>query len=130
MSQEEKDKEILFDYIKKIFKTDFVSPVIQKQIKQFVQEYNYSYSGIYKSLTYLIEIKKNPVEKMNGRLTIVPYVYQDAYNYYYSIWAAKEKNKERVVKIDTVELRIKSPERKIRKRKMFSFLDEVEDNEQ
>ena len=66
---------------------------------------------------------------MNGRLTIVPYVYQEAYNYYYAIWAAKEKNKEKTVNIDTIEIRIKSPERKVRKRNKFKFLDEVE-NEQ
>lgn len=126
ISQEEKDKEALFEYIKTIFKTDFVSPVVQKQIKQFISEYNYTYSGIHRSLIYLLDIKKNPVEKMNGRLTIVPYIYQEAYNYYYAIWAAKEKNKEKVIKVDTVEIRIKSPERKVRKRKLFSFLDEVE----
>jgi hypothetical protein len=125
-SQEEKDKEALFEYIKTIFKTNYVSPVVQKQIKQFINEYNYTYSGIHRSLIYLLDIKKNPVEKMNGRLTIVPYIYQEAYNYYYAIWAAKEKNKEKVIKVDTVEIRIKSPERKVRKRKLFSFLDEVE----
>ena len=34
--------------------------------------------------------------------------------------------KKKVIKVDTVEIRIKSPERKVRKRKLFSFLDEVE----
>lgn len=124
--QEEKDKEALYEYIKKIFKEDYVSPVVQKQIKQFVAEYNYTYSGILRSLQYLIEIKKNPVSKMNGRLTIIPYIYQEAYRYYYSIWLANEKNKEKTITVDTVEIRIKSPERKIRKRKLFNFLDEVE----
>ena len=129
ISQEEKDKQALFDYIKKIFNEEFVSPVVQKQIKQFIAEYGYTYSGIHRSLIYLLEIKKNSVSKMNGRLTIVPYVYQEAYNYYYAIWAAKEKNKEKTVNIDTIEIRIKSPERKVRKRNKFKFLDEVENGQ-
>ena len=44
-TQEAKDKEALEQYIMKLFNTDFVDPLIQKQIKEFVEKYKYTYSG-------------------------------------------------------------------------------------
>ena len=74
-SKRSKDKEELNEYIKKLFKIDYVDARIQKQIKQYVEEYHYSYSGIRKALIYFFEIKGNSIEKSNGGIGIVPYVY-------------------------------------------------------
>lgn len=60
---------------------------------------------------------------------IVPYCYQDAYNYYYAIWLAQESNREKNVeayKPEVIEITIKEPVRKIKKRKLFCFLEEEE----
>lgn len=60
---------------------------------------------------------------------IVPYVYQKAYNYYYSLWEAQQKNKEKIIEYyvpKVKEIIIPAPERKVKKRKNFSFLDEEE----
>jgi len=78
-------------------------------------------------LVYFFEIKGNSVEKANGGIGIVPYVYQQAYNYYYSLWLAQQKNEDKVVEeyVPIVkEIIIPVPERKVRKRPLFSFLDE------
>ena len=83
--QENKDREELYDYIMKLFNISFVDPKIQKQIKKYIEENNYTYSGIKKALVYFFEIKGNSVEKANGGIGIVPYVYTQAYNYYYSL---------------------------------------------
>lgn len=48
--QEEKDYQNLEDYIKKLFNRDKVSVKIKNQIRNFKQEYNYSYTGILKTL--------------------------------------------------------------------------------
>ena len=128
-SQEDKDKQALEEYIMKLFKTDFVNPMIQKQIKEFRTEYNYSYSGILKALVYFYEIKHNSIEKANGRISIVPYVYQQAYRYYFSLWQAQQKNSGKQIELYTPKIReivISVPERKVKKRKKFSFLDEEE----
>jgi hypothetical protein len=104
-----------------------VTPRIQKQIKQYVEEYHYTYSGIHKALVYFYEVKGNSIEKANNGIGIVPYIYKDAYNYYYSIWEANQKNKDKTaadLQIQQQVVHIKSPERpQKRKRRLFSFLD-------
>lgn len=135
LSDEEKanrvltDKEKLEDYIMKLFKEDFVNPRIKKQINEYTEKYNYTYSGILKALIYFYEIKGNSIEKSQGGIGIVPYIYKDAYNYYYQLWQAKENNKEKDIQayVPVVrEIVIKNPQRKIKKRNYFSFLDEEE----
>ena len=60
---------------------------------------------------------------------IVEYVYKPAYEYYYALWLANQKNehklKEQYVP-QVQEIRIPIPQRKVKKRKLFSFLDEEE----
>jgi starvation-inducible outer membrane lipoprotein len=80
-----------------------------------------------KALAYFYEVKKNSTEKANGGIGIIPYVYNNAYNYYYNIWMANQTNnakpieqyqpQERVIKIPP-------PKRVEKKKKLFSFLDE------
>ena len=98
-----------------------------EEIKQYVEEYNYTYSGIHKALIYHFEIKGGSVEKANGGIGIVPYVYQNAYRYYYALWEAQQKNKDKVVHeyVPVVkEIIIPVPQRQVKKRKLFTFLDE------
>ena len=124
------EKITLENYIMKLFGDSYITPRIRSQIKQFREEYNYTYSGIHKALIYFFEIKKNSIEKANNGIGIVPYVYKDAYNYYYAIWEAQQKNEAKLVEIKRVPIKevetiiIPPPERKIKKRNLFSFLDD------
>lgn len=129
-AQEEKDKDALYDYIKKLFNTTCIDVRIHKQIKQFKEEYNYSYSGIRKALIYFYEVKGNSIEKANGGIGIVPHIYKRAYDYYFALWQAQQKNEDKIVEayVPRVrEVRIKRPVRKVRKENLFSFLDEEEE---
>lgn len=126
-AKEEIDKEELDAYIMKLFNMDYVDARIKKQIKQYVDEYNFSYSGIRKTLIYFFEIKGNSLEKANGGIGIVPYVYQNAHNYYLALWQAQQKNENKIVEeyIPNIkEVVIPRPQRQVKKRKLFSFLDE------
>ena len=128
--REKTDAEKLDLYIIELFKLDYVSPRIRKQINQYINEYNYTYTGILKALKYFYEIKKNSLDKSQNGIGIVPYIYQDAYNYYYALWLAQEKNKTKEINKyipQTKEIHIPVPQRKIKKRNLFSFLDEEED---
>ena len=123
------DEEKLERYIMQLFNTDYVHPRIQKQIKNYVTNYGFSYSGIHKALIYHYEIKQGDISKANGGIGIVEYVYQDAFNYYYALWQAEQIHKDKdinnyIPKIK--EIKIPPPECKIKKRKLFSFLDEEE----
>lgn len=135
-TRERTPQEKLNDYIKKLFNMEYVPPRAQKQIAAWVTDYNYTYSGILKSLIYYYEVKGHPFDESvtAGGIGIVPYVYRDAYNYYYSIWEAKQKT-QYLVDNDaiqqfipkTVEIKIAEPKRvPVRRRELFSFLDEEE----
>ena len=85
-----------------------------------------------KALKYFYEIKHNDISKSNNGIGIIPYIYQDAYNYYFSLWQAQQKNKVDINKYipQEIEVVIPSPKRKITKKKIFSFLDKDEINVQ
>lgn len=130
MNKEDLDKMKLEQYINKLFHTDYVDPRIQKQIKNYIKEYNFTYSGILKSLVYFYEVKQNPVEKSNDGIGIVPWVYKQAFNYYYAIWLAQQKNTDKTVENyipKETEIIIPRPKPKPHKKHLFSFLDNKED---
>lgn len=130
MSQEEKDLMALEAYIKKLLNLDTINARVRKQITDYHNNQNYSYTGIMKALTYFYEVKGNSTEKANGGIGIVPYVYQDAFNYYYHIWMAKQTNEVKPIEQYTAppkrEIVIPRPKRVEKKRKLFTFLDEEE----
>ena len=132
-SRELTDQEKLERYIMKLFNSDYVYARIKKQIQDYVTNHGYTYSGIQKALVYYYEVKGNKFDegKAQGGIGIVPSVYQHAYNYYYAIWEAQQKQEhisdaasieEYIPK--TVEVKIPVPQRKERKRQLFTFLDE------
>ena len=130
MNKEDLDKMKLEQYINKLFNTDYVDPRIQKKIKNYIKEYNFTYSGILKSLVYFYEVKQNPVEKSNDGIGIVPWVYKQAFNYYYAIWLAQQKNTNKTVENyipKETEIVIPRPKPKPYRKHLFSFLDDKED---
>ena len=127
ISKEEKDKKELEEYIMFLLKEDYISPRVRKQMKDFVENYHYTYSGMKKALVYFYEIKKNDISKANGGIGIIPYCYENAKNYYYAIWLAQQKNENKIILDYTpkvIEVRLPPPEIKKRKRNIFSFLEE------
>ena len=130
LTQNEKDYNELLEYTKKIF-SDVSLAKIKMQIRKYKMEYGYDYLSILNALKYFYEIKKNDVDKSNGGIGIVPYIYEEANKYF--------KEEERIKNINsnidiasfkpkTINVTISSPIRKIKqKRKLFSFLDEREE---
>jgi hypothetical protein len=129
LPQKDPDLTALENYIEKLLGKEYNRARVKKQIKDFTEESHYSYSGILKSLVYFYEVKGNSIDKANGGIGIVPFVYQDAYNYYYDLFLAKSRNETKdVAEITskTKEITIRPPERPIVKR-FFNFLDEEVD---
>lgn len=120
----------LEDYIQKLLGDDYNKARVNKQIKTFQEEYNYSLSGILKSLVYFFEVKGNSTEKANGGIGIVPFVYKDAYNYYYDLFVAQQQNnhKDIVTMTSKVKEVVIPPPRIILPKRFFNLDDEV-DNE-
>lgn len=129
--EEPKDPDLvkLEEYIKQLLNDTYVHPRVKKQINEFKEQYNYSYSGILKSLIYFYEVKGNKKDKLEQfGIAIVPYVYKDAYNYYYDLFLAQSRNQTKDIATFTSkikEITIKVPEIKIKK-KFFNLDDEKE----
>lgn len=126
-TQAEKDKEDLENYIMQLLEEDYISPRVRKQLNSYIEQYNFTYSGMKKALVYFYEVKGNDKRKANGGVGIIPYCYRDAYNYYYSLWLANQKNEGKVIvnfKPQVIEVRIPPPQLKPRKRPLFRFFEE------
>lgn len=89
--QEDEDLTKLKDYISLKYGNKANWVLITKQIKDFHENKKYSYSGMLKSLIYFYDVKNNSVEKSNGGIGIIDYMYNDAYNYYLGIFMAQQK---------------------------------------
>lgn len=127
-ARERSNEQILEDYIKYLYQTETLDPKIQKQIQKLINDKtaNYTYSGIQKALEYFYEIKKNPIDRRNPTIGIISWVYNEAKQYYYSLWLAQQKNRDKDISSyvpDVREVVIKPPQRKTKRRKLFSFLD-------
>lgn len=124
------EEEQLHLYILSLFELDYVPPRIKKQITQYINDYNFTYTGIQRSLQYFYEVKHNPIEgKYKDNIGIVPFIYSEARKYFYDIFLAQKKNENKDIssyKPKVEEVRIPIPQRKVKKRKLFSFLDEEE----
>ena len=126
-TQAEKDKEELEKYIMELLGEDYISPRVRKQMSGYIEMYNFTYSGMKKALVYFYEVKGNDKSKANGGIGIIPYIYREAYNYYYDLWLAKQKNEHKVIssyKPIIREVRIPPPQRKPHRRRLFNFFEE------
>lgn len=128
-TQEEKDKEILEKYIKELFGISSIPVKIRKQIQIYRDENNYTYSGMYKTLKYFFEIKGNSIEKANGGIGIIPYIYEESFLYWRALWEAKQRNENIQIEkyiLPAKKVHIKQPKREPMKqiKRLFTFLDE------
>ena len=119
----------LKEYISKKYGDKARWPLINKQIKDYLAK-GYSLSGLLKSLIWFYDIKGNSIEKSNGGIGICEFAYQDAYNYYYSLFLAQSQNANKDIKEYTnkiKEVTIPLPQIKIPKRFFNLDDDEVEE---
>lgn len=121
-TQNELDYETLIDYIEKLFGVGFINAKIAKQIKDFRIQYNYTYSGMLGTLVYWYEIKKAPIDKANGGIGIIPYVYDQAKEYYSKINLANSVNAN-IVEYNFIirEIVIDAPQQEKRQPRLFNL---------
>lgn len=123
------EDEILENYICNLLSLDFLSPRIKKQITQYKNQYHYTANGILKALVYFYEVKNNDIKKSNDGIGIVPYVYLEAFNYYYALWQAQQTNQDKVISNyvpKEIEVVIPVPTKENKMKRLFSFLDKDE----
>lgn len=124
-TQEELDYEALENYIKKLFNEPFVSAQVKKQIKDYRSEYQYTYTGILKTLIYWYEVKGNSIlDKNQYGIAIVPYIYKQASEYYYALFIAQQANSDKHIEDfipQTKEVVISTPTTTVKPRRLFKF---------
>ena len=103
-------KEKIYDYVKKLFGANYKYLSIESQRKNFIKK-GMTNKGIYYTLKYHFEVRNGSVDKSEGRIGIVPYLYEEAQDYYNKL-NEKSKNledsiqkglKERVINIESLE---------------------------
>ena len=120
MTKEEKDMIDFYEYVKNLFKEDYNYILTKKLAEKYVRENNYTYSGMLKTLKWYYEKEGHSIEKSNGSIGIMPYIYNQALNYYYTLYQAqlvnKEKNisdfilsKEKIIKIESPRVYVQPP---------------------
>jgi len=97
MSQAEKDEIAFYEYVKNLFKEDYNYILTKKLAERYVKENNYSYSGMLKTLKWYYEKEGHSLDKSNGSIGIIPYIYKQAMSYYYALYQAQLVNKEKDV---------------------------------
>lgn len=113
-------------YVQLLFGAEYKPARVTQQINSFKQTYNYTENEILLTLKYFYDIKGHDTKQANGGIGIVPYVYDEAKQYYYSLWLTEQKNREVALRIKQeqskrIEVSINSPQRKPKKLKLFDI---------
>lgn len=129
-TKEEKDKQEFYAYLKQLF-GQYNYTLVKRTAERFEKENDYTYEGMRKALYYFYEVKKNSTDKANGNIGIIPWVYNEANNYFATIENANKINSEKVITPNfNTERVIKIPVPKAdkpKKRKFFNFLNKGEE---
>ena len=130
MTQEERDIEAFYNYTKNLFGEDYNYVLTKKLAERYVKENNYTYSGMLKTPRWYYEKEGNSLDKSNGSIGIIPYIYKQALNYYYALYQAQLVNQEKDISNFTMPkekiIEIESPRVYVRPPHMWL---EEEDNE-
>lgn len=119
-TEEDDYREKIYQFVKKIFGPNYKYQAIETQRKSFVKK-GMTNKGIYYTLKYYFEIQNGSIEKSAGRIGIVPYVYEEAQEYYEKIdkmarrlaKSVQQTMKERIVDVDLIETQQSQKSRKI-----------------
>lgn len=124
-TREKTDEERLYDYIKALQHTTYVLPFTRKQIKEFIEKYNYSYNGILRAIEYGVNIThKMKFDEKNSTLGYIPYIYQEAQRYFYQLHMAEQQNAQSLETYTPKKITVKitPPQRTEKKLNPFSKL--------
>lgn len=130
LTEEERNKILLQEYILKLFNYSVVPVKVQRQIDNFIDIQGYTYTGMLQALQYFFSVQGHSTEKANGGIGIIPYVYEDANQYFLNIYKGRAENDKDTISLakrkleKTKTIYIKSPQRRIKEKKeYFTFLD-------
>lgn len=95
--------------VKQIYGKEYNFMLINKQAENFMKTYGYTWSGMTGCLHWFYNINHGSLEEGNGGIGIIPYIYEDVKKYYQQLYKAKELNKNKTKKTNTIVFNIPSP---------------------
>ena len=113
VSKPSKDDEwipLIYDFLSRDLKVTYNYFLCETQRKKYIKENKFTNKGIYFTLKYFYEIKKNQWDKGHGGIGIIPYTYKDSVNY----WIEQEHKKRGFIEAIETQLKERS-EREIKK---------------
>ena len=99
--EEHKAKKEVYAYVAKVFKfksENRPGPKIISQLKTFREKYGYSYRDILCALQFHFDIQKGSVKNANEGIGIVPYVMDQAIEFYTKLTKRQERIAENLTK--------------------------------
>lgn len=84
-------KDELHEYICRLFNIKAPGPRNFAMISKYMNEKGYTYKGILNALKFFYDIQKHSTEKANNSIGIVPYVYDDAQQYFENLENKQEQ---------------------------------------
>lgn len=130
LSQDEKDYNELIDYIKALFNTNTINKKISTQIKEYRETYKYRYLAIRDTLRWWYEIEGNSIKDANGGIGIVPFIYDQAKEYFSRLCQAKSANTQQEIKNyqnKIIEVEIAPPRARRQTKKLFDLGEVVDE---
>jgi len=83
--------------------------LINTQATGFIKQYGYTWSGMTKCLQWFYKLNHGSLEEGHGGVGIIPFIYDEVRNYYYKIYQAQEKNKNKTLRTPVINFEIQSP---------------------
>lgn len=88
-NKEAQDYKDLVAYICELFEIEVPTPLMFKQIKDFKEQFNYSYKGMKTTLHYFFELQEGNDASDSLGIGIIPFVYDEAKKFYIDKIAVK-----------------------------------------
>lgn len=111
----------LKEYIGQVYGEKGNYALIAKQIKKFHDEDGMSYNAILKSLVYFYDVKHNTIDSSKGGIGIVPFIQQDAKNYFLALFLAQNANEDKTLSTIVKEYTISPPKMRGTKHKLLEW---------
>ena len=125
-TKEEVDKDNFYQLIKSIFGPNYNYMLINTQAEDYIQKYNYTWSGMTGCLHWFYNINHGDKEEGHGGIGIIPFIYDEVKKYYQDIYKAQEKNKQTKIMREPVYFNIQSPRVLERPPRLLNLEDEDE----
>jgi len=118
-----REKESLNKYICTLFNIIEIPFIISKQIEDYIDQLHYTYSEIEKTLKYFYEISSNDIENYTMTIGIVPYIHDEAIEFFEGLKLTNENNKKFIIHEVNSNVKIKPQNRNIENDSKMLLLD-------